>query len=345
MSSNSVLFPYFRWGLKESYVEIETLKEYGLKGEIYEKIEDVTDKQWQQAAAIISIPDIPRDKRKLLKNCKIHVTAKVGYDNIDLKAWGEMGIPVCNVPNYGTADVADHAIGLMLSLMKGIALHSQALKEDPVKYWRNDYNPFGKRLSEANFGVIGLGRIGTATALRAKAFGMNVVFYDPYLAQGVDRALGIRRVDYLEELLSQCHVVSIHANLTDETNKMINHNTLSQAKRGMIILNTARGDIIDLEALYEAMRNNIVAAAGLDVLPVETKASVNAGDPRTQRLIRAWCDNEDWIKERLILTPHSAYLTKESSLDMRKMPIRIVASFINKNKLINCVNEKYLYNT
>jgi phosphoglycerate dehydrogenase-like enzyme len=190
--------------------------------------------------------------------------------------------------------------------------------------------------------VIGLGRIGTAAALRAKAFGMDVVFYDPYIAPGVDRALGIRRVDHLKELLSQCHVVSIHANLTDETREMINENTLSYAKRGIIILNTARGDIIDLEALYLAMRTNIVAAAGLDVLPVETKGAVNPGDPRTQRLIRAWCDNEDWIKERLILTPHSAYLTEESSLDMRKMPIKIVASFLNENRLLNCVNDQYL---
>ena len=344
MSSNYVLFPYFRWGLNTSDVELETLKIYGLKGEICEKVKDVTDEQWRRARAVISNPEIPPDKQKLLENCKINVTAKVGYDNINLKAWGKMGIPVCNVPDYGTTDVADHTIGLMLCLMKGIALHSQALKEDPVRNWRNDYNPFGKRLSETTFGVIGLGRIGTATALRAKAFGMKVVFYDPYLSSGIEKALGIARVDHLKDLLSQCHVLSIHANLTDETKQMINDDRLSKAKPGMIVLNTARGDIIDLEALYKAMKNNIVAAAGMDVLPVETKGTVNAGDPQSQKLIRAWCNGEEWIKERLIITPHSAYLTKESAIDMRKMPIKIVASFLNENRLVNCVNEKYLSN-
>lgn len=104
------------------------------------------------------------------------MTSKVGYENIDLQAWGEIGIPVCNVPHYGTREVADHAIALMLTFMKSIAFHTNALQEDPVKNWRNMLNPFGKRLSACTFGVVGLGRIGTATAIRAKAFGMDVGF-------------------------------------------------------------------------------------------------------------------------------------------------------------------------
>ena len=130
-------------------------------------------------------------------------------------------------------------------------------------------NPYGRRLSACTFGVVGIGRIGTAAALRAKAFGMDVVFYDPYVSNGVDLALGVRRVHSLEELMRQCDVVSVHVPLSEQTRKLVGAEAFAAAKPGLILVNTARGEVVDLDALYDAMRDGRVQAAGLDVLPVE----------------------------------------------------------------------------
>ncbi len=115
-------------------------------------------------------------------------------------------------------------------------------------------------MSVCTFGVVGIGRIGTAAALRAKAFGMDVVFYDPYVSNGVDLALGIRRVHSLEDLFSQSDVVSVHVPLSDQTRKLVGAKAFAASKPGLILVNTARGEIIDLDALYDAMRDNKVQA-------------------------------------------------------------------------------------
>jgi phosphoglycerate dehydrogenase-like enzyme len=134
----------------------------------------------------------------------------VGYDKLDRKALAGRNILVCNVPDYGTTEVADHAIALALTLRRGILLHHELQRRDPPAPWRSFHNPMIRRLGVQNFGIIGLGRIGTAVALRAKAFNFRVVFYDPYLPNGVELALGIDRAASLEELLRQTDTLSIH---------------------------------------------------------------------------------------------------------------------------------------
>jgi lactate dehydrogenase-like 2-hydroxyacid dehydrogenase len=330
-----------RWEDDHQDVEFKRLKEHGLTGEIVYNVPEVTDEQYRRADAIISLPDLPKDKLRLLENCKVFVTPKVGIDNIDLRAYGKLGIPVCNVPDYGTMDVADHAIALMLTCMKSIHLHTAALRKDPLGNWRNEMFPFGRRLSTCTLGIVGLGSIGTATALRAKAFGMDIVFHDPYLAQGVDRALGIRRVDTLKDLVSQSDVISLHVPLTAETTNLINKEALDGAKPGVILINTARGEVIDHDDLYHAMKEDRVKAIGIDVIPGEVEGS-KPRDPRSLRLFRAWCDGETWIQDRILLTPHTAYLTPESAIDMRTFPIDIVAGYLHNGALVNCVNHEYL---
>lgn len=142
--------------------------------------------------------------------------------------------------------------------------------------------------------------------------------------------------------MAQSDVISIHANLTAETERMINEKSLSAVKPGAIIINTARGKIVDLDVLYEAMKDNRVAAAGLDVLPLEPSAYVQGGNPLDQPLIRAFCDKEEWVQNRLLLTPHTAYLTEESRCDMRSFPIDIVAAYLKEGRLLNCINEQWL---
>src|SRR5438552_687880 len=144
-----------------------------------------------------------------------------GYDKLDRKALAGRDILVCNVPDYGTTEVADHAMALALTLRRGILLHHELQGRDPPAPWRSFHHPMIRRLGVQNFGIIGLGRIGTAVALRAKAFSFRVVFYDPYLPNGVELALGIDRAASLEELLRQTDTLSIHTPLMPETRGLL----------------------------------------------------------------------------------------------------------------------------
>ena len=179
----------------------------------------IADDVWKQAAGLVCYHEVTVTGAMLdrMPNCRVVVRAGVGFDNIDLKAAGERGIAVCNTPDYGTMDVADHAIALTLAFLRGITMYNAAILEDPVVGWRFDAVPTIRRLSTQTFGAIGLGRIGTATALRAKALGMRVMFFDPYKPTGTELALGIERVKTLEDLLAKSDVVSIHTPLTAES--------------------------------------------------------------------------------------------------------------------------------
>src|SRR5947199_7728464 len=130
--------------------------------------------------------------------CRGIVRAGVGYNNVDLEAATRHGVIVCNVPDYGTEEVADHAILFLLAMARRLLPSHQAIREGTWDYRTALGTP---RLRGKTFGIVGCGRIGTATALRAKALGLDVVFYDPFLRQGIEKALGIRRVHQLDELL------------------------------------------------------------------------------------------------------------------------------------------------
>jgi len=328
-----VLWPMMRWPTDWD-IERNSVGA-GVAAEFSASFDKVTDEQWRNADGLVTVIDLPPALRAKLERCRILVTPSVGFDKLDLAAWGGLGIPVCNVPDYGTMEVADHAIALMLTLMKGTAFHVEALRADPRGNWRPALNPFGRRLSVCSFGVVGLGRIGTATALRAKAFGMRVCFYDPYLPNGVNLALGIERAATLAELMAASDVVSVHAPLSSETEKLIGRDAFAAAKKRMILINTARGPIVDLDALADAMRDDVVLAAGLDVLPDEP---ANPNHP----LIAAWSRGEPWIRDRLVLTPHSAFCTPESVHDMRAKAGEVAAAYLRDGRLMNCVNAEHL---
>jgi phosphoglycerate dehydrogenase-like enzyme len=235
----------------------------------------------------------------------------VGYDRLDRAAAAARNILICNVPDYGTTEVADHAIALVLALRRGIIQHHDAQRRAPPPPWRPIPGALVRRSSVQSFGIIGLGRIGTAAALRARAFGFRVVFYDPYLPNGAELALGIARAASLEELLRQCDTLSIHTPLTRETRGMLGKAQLALLPKGAVIVNTARGPIIDIDALYELLRDGHIAAAGLDVLPLEPPL-----EPLPP-LVAAYRAREAWLEGRLVITPHAAFYSPESLHDTR----------------------------
>ena len=145
----------------------------------------------------------------------------VGYDKIDRKAAAQRKVMVCNVPDYGTTEVADHALALALSLRRGIALHLEAQRRPQPAPWSYVRDPLLRRNGVQTFGIVGLGRIGTAAALRAKAFQFRVIAYDPYMPNGTELGVGVERMRSLEALMEQTDTLSIHAPLTPETRGMI----------------------------------------------------------------------------------------------------------------------------
>src|SRR5204862_5070306 len=236
----------------------------------------------------------------------------VGYDRIARPAAAARNILVCNVPDYGTTEVADHAMALALSLRRGVILYHERQRQDPPAPWGPVKGELIRRLGVQTFGILGLGRIGTAVALRARAFGFRVVFYDPHLPNGAELALGIGRAATLEDLLRQTDTLSVHTPLTPETRGMLGATELALLRKGAVVVNTARGPIIDLDALLALLRDGHIAAAGLDVLPVEPPV-----EPIPE-LLRAYRAREPWLEGRLVITPHSAWLTPHSCEDTRR---------------------------
>nr|WP_294577872.1 NAD(P)-dependent oxidoreductase [uncultured Rhodopila sp.] len=235
----------------------------------------------------------------------------VGYDNLDRAAAAERGIMILNVPDYGTTEVADHAMALALALRRGLLLHHETQRAEPPGDWRYIVDPLVRRSSVQTFGIVGLGRIATAVALRAKAFGFRVVFYDPYLPNGVELGLGIERAATLEDLLRQTDTLSIHTPLTRETRGLLGLKELSLLPRGAVVVNTARGAIMDVDALATLLKSGHLAGVGLDVLPVEPPV-----EP-VPELLRAYRARADWTLGRLIITPHSAFFTPQAWDDIR----------------------------
>jgi D-3-phosphoglycerate dehydrogenase/C-terminal binding protein len=273
---------------------------------------------------------ITRATIERLTRCKLIVRCGVGIDNVDRAFARSRDIPVVNVPDYGTEDVADSAIGMALALARGIARHNSQCRTGMGQWHYSDAAPL-QRLRGRVFAIVGLGRIGTATALRAKALGMDVVFYDPYLPDGCDKALGVRRAESLEELFQQAYVVSLHCPLTDETRRMINSQTLALMPEGSYLVNTARGAIVDTAAIPAAIAKGQLAGAALDVLPHEPPPS---DDP----LIAAWRDPAHPAHHRLIVNPHSAFYTEQGFLDMRTKGATAVRRALTGQPLRNVVN-------
>ncbi|HEX8202837.1 MAG TPA: C-terminal binding protein [Isosphaeraceae bacterium] len=254
-----------------------------------------------EADAVILFHDIPLVTDATFaraRRCRGLVRAGVGYNNIDIAAAGRRGIVVCNVPDYGTEEVADHSLLLLLAVVRQLLPSDAAIRRGGWDY-RSQIET--RRLRGRTLGLVGCGRIGTATALRARAFGLDVVFHDPLVAPGYEKALGVRRAERLEDLLEQSPYVSLHCYLDETTFHLIDAAALARMPPGGILINTARGPVVDQVALVEALDSGHLFGAGLDVVERE---------PLDDERLRH--------HPRVILTPHSAFYSIEGFLELRR---------------------------
>ena len=262
---------------------------------------------------------ITRKSLSRLRRARLIVRKGVGVDNIDIKTAREFGIAVCNVPDYGTEEVADHALAMALSLWRRLG----PLKENVRAGNWNWHVAEGVRRARGKiFGVVGCGRIGTAAARRAQAFGFDCVFEDPYVAQGYEKALGIKRVERLTEILQIADIVSLHVPLTEETFHLLGRDQFQHFKPGAYLVNTSRGPVIDERALVEALQSGKLAGAALDVVETEPR-------PLPELLSLQNC----------IITPHAAFYSVESLTEVREKAARLVLEALTGDRIRNIVNE------
>jgi C-terminal binding protein len=242
----------------------------------------------------------------------------VGYDNVDIRSAAENGIAVCNVPDYGTEEVADHALALILALIRQI---KPLMADVATGGWNARLTAQSRRIRGQVLGILGCGRIGTALALRAKALGFRLLFFDPYVVTGYEKAIGIERAGSLEELLSIVDVLSVHAPLTQETRGLLRAKQFGMMKTTALLVNTARGAIVKHRDLVEALKQQQIAGAALDVLENEP-----AGAEALTHF------------PNCIVTPHAAFFSQESWIELRTQSALIVRDILLHNRYRNVVN-------
>ena len=275
---------------------------------------------------------------KKLKKTSAVMRYGVGYDNIDLKSAMKYGITFANTPDYGVDEVADTSCAMILNLIRKIHLYNSRIKID-FGNWQEEVVSLNKkfpiaRTSEHKLGIIGLGRIGSSIALRMKNFNMQVGFYDPHVGSGYEKVLGITRYESLDELKSNSSIISINSTLTDKTNKMINKEFITTLNDNTILINTARGAIIEnLDIILSGLKSNKLAAVGLDVLPEEPPKE-------TDELIKIWKNPNNELSERIIINPHAGYYSSTSIKEMRTKVSKNMLSFLKGEKVRNIIKFK-----
>jgi C-terminal binding protein len=283
-----------------------------LQGACKASLAELPDELCQQAEGLMTLRmAVPADQIARFPKLKVVIRMGVGYDRVDRAACAARGIKVCNVPDYGTQEVAEFAVLMALALRRGLTLYHDTQRGPTPAKWAVMPHPAVRRQDVQTFGILGLGRIGTAAALRAKALGYRVVFYDPALPNGSDRAIGVTRCRTMDEMLAQADVLSIHCPLTRKTRGLIGERELRLLPKDAVVVNTARGPIVDIDALARVLRDGHVAAAGLDVIPVEPPV-----EP-VPSLLQAYRNKEEWLAGRLIITPHIAFHTPQAWDDIR----------------------------
>lgn len=276
----------------------------------------------QADGLLVTYARVTGDIIRQLEKCRIIARFGIGVDNVDVAAATGQGIVVTNVPDYCIDEVSDHALALMLALVRKVC-QANALVQSGT--W--DLQPLTPipRLQGRTLGLIGFGKIPRALAPKAQALGLHVLAFDPYVSAETMAERGVEKVD-LEELLRRSDIISVHAPLTPQTHHMLDEKAFQLVKSGVIIINTARGPLIDEDALVQALDEGRVAAAALDVLESEPP-------PREHPLLG---------RENVILTPHMAFYSEESLVELQTKAAQEVARVLSGERPRYPVNPEVL---
>jgi D-3-phosphoglycerate dehydrogenase len=270
------------------------------------------------ALVLIDRP-LRKDHIRVMEKCRIILALEVGYDFIDVEEATGAGIIVSNVPAYCTDQVAVHTVTLLLTVNRRIKILAA---ETSGGGW--DYNVCKPlyELKDRVLGIIGLGRIGRAVVPKARGFEMDIVAYDPYVSDDIFDLMGVKRCYELDELLGYADFVTLHVPLTGETHHMIDEKKFANMKNEAIIINTCRGKVINEKALYNALKNNIISGAGVDVLEAEPPE-------RDNPLLR--CEN-------IVVTPHVAWYSEDSVERLKNQGMDEVVRVLNGKRSRYVVN-------
>lgn len=271
-----------------------------------------------------------------MSQLKMIVTRSTGFDHIDIEACKAKNVVVTNVPEYGTQTVAEHTFALLLAL-------SRKIVQSVERTQKSDFTLEGLRgfdLYKKTIGVVGAGHIGQAVIRIANGFGMDVLVSSPHQDMELAQELGFMYVD-LEHLLKVSDIITFHVPLTDQTKHMLNKDNISQLKKGCIVLNTARGGIVETEALLMGLEQGIVAGVGIDVLEEECFIKEERQLLTSQFLkecdIKAQLLNHVLLtKENVLVTPHNAFNSHEALQRILDVTVENVLSFVQQ-KPINIV--------
>ena len=264
--------------------------------------------------AVLSVFIGSRVDEPLLAACpdlRLVATRSTGYDHIDLAACAARGVAVANVPAYGENTVAEHTFALILALSRNVhKAWRRTQRGDFSVHGLQGFDLLGKTL-----GLVGTGRIGLHVAKIARGFGMRVLATDPYPQQLLAEVIGFEYVP-LEELVAQADVISLHAPATPATYHLVNRELLARCKRGALLINTARGSLVDTQALLEALDKGILRGAGLDVLEGEeilTEDRRRAAAEGDEASLRRLVENQALAsREDVVVTPHVAFNSVEA---------------------------------
>jgi len=268
----------------------------------------------RDADAVISVFEpFTRHVIEGLEKCRLLTNIGVGYQNIDVSAATDCGICVANNAWYCLEEVSDQAMALLLTLARKLPVLDKA-----VRGGKTGYGDLGRargrvfRIRGQTLGLVGLGRIPRTLAPKAKGFGLRIIAYDPYVPPDIAKEAGVEMVDF-DRLLQESDYISIHAALTPENEKMFGLDQFKKMKPTAFLINTARGALVDSDALYTALTEGLIAGAGLDVTEPEP---INPDNP----LLKL---------ENVIFTGHSAYFSETSVVEQRKGPIDEIARVLS----------------
>ncbi|NND70066.1 MAG: C-terminal binding protein [Rhodothermales bacterium] len=311
---------YTDHGFPESDVERSIIEAAGGTLEVIQARteDDIIEQAASADGLLVQWAPITRKVLESLPNCKIVVRLGIGVDNVDVSAASDHGVRVCNVPDYCIDEVADHAMALALALARQLIPVDRRVRNGN---WAIIPPAPLPSFSSMTFGLAGFGRIARGVARRARAFGFRVSGYDPFANEVDFKNRGVERVS-LEDLLIGSDILSLHCPLTDETRHMIDESVLFKMKSNAIVINTARGGLIDLKALAAALKTGQISSAGLDVFETEP---LGADHPICK------CDSA-------ILTSHISWFSNSSIPELQRKAAEEIVRGLLGDPLVSPLN-------